>query len=154
MLYLLVGKFWFYSWVKEEQEVLHSVFYFWFIPGSPEILSMETEDTVCQITAISPLQEQGSVDHSPGCSHTIQNTSTPGRHMHRVKGWSRRVITISWMPWSSHHLPAEMKEEDSPSLVKKWRACTYNEEGRDCRAGCFLQSSPFPVAYDYSKKFN
>lgn len=49
-------------------------------------------------------------------------------------------------------LPAEVKEEDSPPLLKKWRARTHNEGGGDCRAGWFLQSSSVPMAYDYSRK--
>lgn len=119
--------------------------YFWFIPDSPEILSVETDrHRACQITAILPLWERNSADHSPACSHTMQNTKSHGRYVHRVKGWSRWVITTSWMPTPHQLLPAEMKEEDSPTLLKKLRACVYNELKKEGTVGQDGFCSPAP----------
>jgi len=119
MLCLLVGKSLFLGLpsYKIRSPTQHKAkIYFWFIPGSPEILSVETDGhKACHITAISPLQEWDSADHSPGCSHTMWNTRGRGRHVHRVE----RSHTTSWTSWSCQCLPAKMKEEDSPPLVKK-----------------------------------
>lgn len=67
MLCLLAGKSFFLLYPAIKSEVLHSrVIYFWFIPGFPEILSVETDGhRACQITAISPLQKRDTIDHSP-----------------------------------------------------------------------------------------
>lgn len=122
--------------------------YFWFIPDSPKILSVETDrHRACQITAILPLWEWDSADHSTGCPYTMQNTKGHGRHVHRVNGWSRRVITTSWMPSPHQLLPAEMKEEDSPTLLKKLRACMHNELKKEGTVGQDGLCSPAPFLW-------
>lgn len=65
MLCLLVGIFLFLLYPAMKSKALHSVIHFWFIPGSPEMLSVELDrHRGCQVTAISLLWEWDSADHS------------------------------------------------------------------------------------------
>lgn len=99
-----------------KSEVLHSLIYLWFIPGSPEILSVETDrHRACQITAISPLLEWESFRLSPGCSDTLWNP----QGTEPQAGWGEQ--TTSSMPWPPQHLKAERP----PSMLLELWCFTY-----------------------------
>lgn len=73
MLCLLVENSCFLLYPAIKSKVMHTLIYFWFIPGAPKNLSVEADrHRACQITATSPLWEGDSADHSPGCSHRTQ----------------------------------------------------------------------------------
>lgn len=154
-LCLLVGKFWFYSWVEQETRsfaqcdllLVHSRLSKDLISGDRQTQSLSDNSNFAIMgMGLSwpqhwlPLHYAKYKGPWKACAQS-QGVVKAGHH-----NLLDALTTSAFASWDEGRGFSHFAEEIE-SLHAQW-----TEKRRDCRAGWLLQSSSFPVAYDYSKK--